>query len=69
MARITHPNVRLIDFSPCERYMATWSNDPVVIPDDAPVTRTVFPARRLDAEAENADIVRARRGVDGFFLR
>jgi translation initiation factor 3 subunit B len=28
-ARFTHPNVKLIDFSPCEKYVVTWGVDPV----------------------------------------
>jgi translation initiation factor 3 subunit B len=27
-ARFAHPNVKLIDFSPCEKYVVTWSVDP-----------------------------------------
>lgn len=27
--RFTHPNVRLIQFSPCENYLVTWSEDPL----------------------------------------
>jgi len=34
--RFAHPMVKLIDFSPCENYLATWSNEPIVIPDGAP---------------------------------
>jgi translation initiation factor 3 subunit B len=28
--------VKLIDFSPCEQYLVTWSNDPIVVPPGAP---------------------------------
>lgn len=28
--RFTHPGVKLIDFSPCEQYLVTWSPDPIV---------------------------------------
>lgn len=28
--RFTHSGVRLIDFSPCERYLVTWSSEPIV---------------------------------------
>lgn len=27
LARFEHPGVKLIDFSPCERYLITWSNE------------------------------------------
>lgn len=27
--------VKLIDFSPCENYIVTWSNDPIVVPEGA----------------------------------
>ncbi|OXC62994.1 eukaryotic translation initiation factor 3 subunit B [Cryptococcus neoformans] len=27
--RFTHPNVRLVQFSPCENYLVTWSEDPL----------------------------------------
>lgn len=29
IARFPHPSVKLIDFSPCERYLVTWSNEPI----------------------------------------
>ena len=25
----------MVDFSPCERYLVTWSNHPIVVPDGA----------------------------------
>lgn len=27
--------VKLIDFSPCENYLVTWSNEPIVVPEGA----------------------------------
>lgn len=33
--RFAHPLVKLIDFSPCEQYLVTWSNEPIVIPAKA----------------------------------
>jgi translation initiation factor 3 subunit B len=33
--RFAHPLVKLIDFSPCEQYLVTWSNDPIIIPEGA----------------------------------
>ncbi|KAI0291251.1 translation initiation factor eIF-3b [Russula brevipes] len=35
-ARFFHPLVRLIDFSPCEQYLVTWSHEPVVVTEDMP---------------------------------
>ncbi|KAI8339083.1 WD40-repeat-containing domain protein [Chlamydoabsidia padenii] len=29
LVRFVHPGVKLIDFSPCERYLVTWSNEPI----------------------------------------
>lgn len=29
IVRFPHPNVKLIDFSPNERYLVTWSNEPI----------------------------------------
>ncbi|CAO3590975.1 unnamed protein product [Absidia cylindrospora] len=29
IVRFVHPGVKLIDFSPCERYLVTWSNEPI----------------------------------------
>ncbi|KAI0217411.1 Translation initiation factor 3 subunit b [Massospora cicadina] len=29
MVRFVHPGVKLVDFSPNERYLASWSNDPI----------------------------------------
>ncbi|KAH8120396.1 translation initiation factor eIF-3b [Phellopilus nigrolimitatus] len=34
--KFAHPLVKLIDFSPNERYLATWSNEAIVIPEGAP---------------------------------
>ncbi|GBE80122.1 Eukaryotic translation initiation factor 3 subunit B [Sparassis crispa] len=33
--RFAHPLVKLIDFSPCEKYFVTWSHDPIVVPEGA----------------------------------
>ncbi|KAJ3212659.1 Translation initiation factor 3 subunit b [Dinochytrium kinnereticum] len=32
IVRFAHPNVKLIDFSPDEKYLVSWSNEPVVTP-------------------------------------
>ena len=34
--RFAHPLVKLIDFSPNENYMITWSHDPIVVPEGMP---------------------------------
>lgn len=34
--RYPHPGVRLVDFSPDEQYMVTWSPEPIQVPDNAP---------------------------------
>jgi translation initiation factor 3 subunit B len=34
--RFAHPLVKLIDFSPSENYLVTWSHDPIVVPEGAP---------------------------------
>ena len=34
--KFAHPLVTLIDFSPNERYLVTWSSEPIVIPEGAP---------------------------------
>ncbi|KAH7883687.1 translation initiation factor eIF-3b [Phlebopus sp. FC_14] len=34
--RFAHPFVKLIDFSPCEQYLATWSHDPITVPPNLP---------------------------------
>ncbi|KDQ52424.1 hypothetical protein JAAARDRAFT_162852 [Jaapia argillacea MUCL 33604] len=34
--RFAHPFVLLIDFSPCENYIVTWSHEPMVVPEGAP---------------------------------
>ncbi|KAF9044817.1 translation initiation factor eIF-3b [Hymenopellis radicata] len=33
--RFAHPLVKLFDFSPCEQYLVTWSNEPIVVPEGA----------------------------------
>lgn len=35
LQRFAHPMVKLIDFSPCEQYLITWSNEPIVVPEGA----------------------------------
>jgi translation initiation factor 3 subunit B len=40
--RFAHPFVKLIDFSPCENYLVTWSHDPIVVPEGAPQGPTYF---------------------------
>ncbi|KIY45493.1 translation initiation factor eIF-3b [Fistulina hepatica ATCC 64428] len=34
--RFMHPLVKLIDFSPNEKYLVTWSNEPITLPEGAP---------------------------------
>ncbi|KAI6132740.1 translation initiation factor eIF-3b [Pisolithus croceorrhizus] len=34
--RFAHPLVKLIDFSPCEQYVVTWSHDPISVPPNLP---------------------------------
>ncbi|KAF7794673.1 hypothetical protein EIP86_005811 [Pleurotus ostreatoroseus] len=34
--RFAHPLVKLIDFSPNENYLITWSHDPIVVPEGIP---------------------------------
>ncbi|KAJ3879082.1 eukaryotic translation initiation factor eIF2A-domain-containing protein [Lentinula edodes] len=34
--RFAHPLVKLIDFSPCENYIVTWSNESIIVPDGKP---------------------------------
>lgn len=34
--RYPHPGVRLVDFSPDEKYMVTWSPEPIQVPENAP---------------------------------
>ncbi|KIM85337.1 hypothetical protein PILCRDRAFT_66422 [Piloderma croceum F 1598] len=33
--KFAHPLVKLLDFSPCEQYLVTWSHDPIVVPEGA----------------------------------
>eukprot|EP00122_Pirum_gemmata_P012255 Pgem_evm1s11381 len=37
--RLEHPGVQLLDFSPCEKYLCTWSNE---IKDDRDNPRTII---------------------------
>src|SRR5690554_583185 len=32
--RFVHPGVKLIDYSPNERFLVTWSNEPIVVPEE-----------------------------------
>lgn len=40
--RFSHPNARLVDFSPGEKYIVTWSPDPIVVPENAPTGPQFF---------------------------
>lgn len=35
--RFPHPGARLVDFSPNEKYLVTWSHEPIQVPENAPV--------------------------------
>lgn len=35
LQRFAHPLVKLIDFSPCEQYLVTWSHEAIVVPEGA----------------------------------
>lgn len=43
LKRFSHPKVRLIDFSPSERYLVTLSPDPIVLPPEDHPKRASFP--------------------------
>jgi len=47
--RFAHPFVNLVDYSPNEKYLVTWSNKPIVIPDIIPPN---FPLS-VDEEGKN----------------
>ncbi|KAI8362858.1 translation initiation factor eIF-3b [Mortierella sp. GBAus27b] len=32
--RFVHPGVKLVDYSPNERYLVTWSNEPIAVPEE-----------------------------------
>jgi len=40
--RFSHINARLVDFSPGEKYIVTWSPDPIVVPENAPTGPQFF---------------------------
>jgi translation initiation factor 3 subunit B len=40
--RFTHPGVRLVQFSPCENYLVTWSEEPLVNLESHPALRESF---------------------------
>jgi translation initiation factor 3 subunit B len=44
--RFPHPMVNLVDFSPGEKYLTTWSNKPIVVPEG-------HPALTADDEGKN----------------
>jgi len=47
--RFAHPSVNLVDFSPSEKYLVTWSNKPIAIPD---VVQPNYPLT-VDDEGKN----------------
>lgn len=47
LRRFAHPFVNLVAFSPNEKYMVTWSNRPIAIPDSG------HPALSLDDDGKN----------------
>ncbi|PKI82384.1 Translation initiation factor 3 subunit b [Malassezia vespertilionis] len=42
--RYPHPGVRLVDFSPDEKYMVTWAPEPIQVPENAPQGPQFFSA-------------------------
>ncbi|PWN47621.1 translation initiation factor eIF-3b [Violaceomyces palustris] len=42
--RFAHPGARLVDFSPNEKYMVTWSHEPIQVPDNLPQGPQYFSA-------------------------
>lgn len=40
--RFAHPGARLVDFSPGEKYMVTWSHEPITVPENQPVGPQFF---------------------------
>lgn len=46
-ARFAHPYVNMVAFSPGEKYMVTWSNRPISIPDEG------HPALSIDDDGKN----------------
>lgn len=42
LMRFSHPGARLADFSPNEKYLVTWSHEPIVVPEGAPVGPQYF---------------------------
>jgi translation initiation factor 3 subunit B len=46
--RFAHPFVNLVDFSPNEKYLTTWSNRPISLPEDVP-----HPSLSLEDEGKN----------------
>ncbi|PWN27073.1 translation initiation factor eIF-3b [Jaminaea rosea] len=42
--RFSHRGARLVDFSPSEKYMITWSHEPIAVPENAPVGPQHFTA-------------------------
>ncbi|KAK9467641.1 hypothetical protein V1512DRAFT_261633 [Lipomyces arxii] len=53
-ARLVHPGVQLLDFSPCENYLVTWSPEPIqLIPENSPM-KAVF---KFTAADEGKQIV------------
>ncbi|KZO96016.1 translation initiation factor eIF-3b [Calocera viscosa TUFC12733] len=42
--RLVHPHVKLLDFSPGENYVVTWSNEPIQIPENARTGPDIFSA-------------------------
>lgn len=48
ISRFAHPKVKLIDFSPLENYMVTWSNEPLELPPAGHPARATMPFTQED---------------------
>jgi translation initiation factor 3 subunit B len=57
--RFAHPGARLVDFSPSEKYMVTWSHDAIVVPEGAPQGPQFFSA---DDEGNRVAVWEVRTG-------
>lgn len=57
--RFSHRGARLVDFSPCEKYMVTWSHDPITVSGNSPVGPQHFTA---DDEGNRVAVWEVRTG-------
>lgn len=62
ISRFAHPKVKLIDYSPLENYLVTWSNEPLELPPAGHPARATLPFTQED-EGKQVFVWDLKKGI------